>query len=612
MSRAMNPSEIAGGQAAAGRRLPPSRLDVSLLICPIRRLGPSRPVRFQLPARHLSDTPSQRGGSAGAFALPVLLLRSLSLLLILSLALLATGCGSKETAVETGDRDQILHKGNATEPRDLDPHTMVSVEEDNIMQALFEPLVWRHPDTMVPVPGAAERWDVSADGRAYTFHLRKNARWSNGDPVTAHDFAYSYQRCLTPELAAEFAFYLYPIRGAEAFNTGKSKDFSTVGVEAVDDHTLKLTLAEPTPYFLSLLSIATYMPVQRATVEKAGGGSRKGTSWTRPGNHVGNGPFTLSEWSPSKRITLRRNTNYWDAANVRLAEVRFYPIENSDTEERAFRAGQLHLTAALPTSKIAAYKKDEPQFLRTVPYLRAQYIGCNVTNGVLANRLVRRALGLALDREGIVNTVTRGGETPAWSFVAPKMAGYESRARLPFDPAAAKKALAAAGFPDGKGFPKLDMIFDNAEITKITGEAIQQMWRATLGIEVGLQNMEKKVYLDRTNQKDYQLYLGGWTPDYPDPMGFLEMWGSSSTANYAGFRNSAYDDFLARSGRELDVAKRMELIRQAEDVLTEEAPVLPIYHHARVYLSRPSVKGWHSNPLDTHAYTRVFLQAGGK
>ncbi len=538
--------------------------------------------------------------------------RFLAPLLTFALALLLAGCGNNETTVQTGDRDQVLHKGNGTEPRDLDPHTMISVEEDNIMQALFEPLVWRHPETMAPTPGVAERWDISPDGKVFTFHLRKNARWSNGDPVTARDFAYSMRRALTPELAAEFAFYLYPIRGAEAFNTGKSKDFSTVGVEAVDDHTLKLTLADPTPYFMSLLTISTYMPVHRATVEKAGGGSRKGTLWTRPGNHVSNGPFTLSEWSPSKRITLRRNTNYWNAANVKLAEVRFYPIENSDTEERAFRAGQLHLTAALPTSKIASYKKDEPQFLRTVPYLRAQYIGCNVTNGVLANRLVRRALGLAIDREGIVKTVTRGGETPAWSFVAPKMAGYESRARLPFDPAAAKKALADAGFPDGKGFPKLQMIFDNAEITKITAEAIQQMWRATLGIEVGLQNMEKKVYLDRINSKDYELYLGGWTPDYPDPMGFLEMWGSSSTANYAGFRNADYDDLLAKSGRELDVPKRMELIRQAEDLLTEEAPILSIYHHARVYLSRPSVKGWHTNPLDTHAYSRVFLEAGGK
>lgn len=541
-----------------------------------------------------------------------LLLRPFTSLLTLSLALLVTGCGKNETAVESGDRDQVLHKGNGTEPRDLDPHTLTSVEEDNIMQALFEPLVWRHPDTMAPTPGVAERWDVSADGKVFTFHLRKTARWSNGDPVTARDFAYSLQRALTPELGAEFAFYLYPIRGAEAFNKGREKNFSTVGVEAVDEHTLKLTLAEATPYFLSLLTIPTYMPVHRDTVEKAGGGSRKGTLWTRPGTHVGNGPFTLAEWSPSKRITLRRNTNYWNAASVKLAEVRFYPIENADTEERAFRAGQLHLTAALPTSKIASYKKDEPQFLRTVPYLRAQYIGCNVTNGVLANRLVRRALGLAIDREGIVNTVTRGGETPAWSFVSPKMGGYQSRARLDFDPAAAKKALADAGFPDGKGFPRLEMIFDNAELTKITAEAIQQMWRATLGIEVGLQNMEKKVYLDRTNQKDYQLYLGGWTPDFPDPMGFLEMWGTSSTANYAGYRNAAYDDLLAKSGRELDVPKRMELIRQAEDLLTEEAPILPIYHHARVYLGRPSVKGWHTNPLDTHAYSRVFLEAGGK
>ncbi len=602
-------------------------MNLPTLLQALRRDLNLRNQRLCLLAMNISYVRTVRCGSSEAMArqtkagrvalhggphLPAFSSHSLAPLLTLFLSLLFTGCGKNETAVESGDRAQILHKGNGTEPRDLDPQTTISVEEDNIMQALFEPLVWRHPATMAPVPGAAERWEISPDGKTFTFHLRKNGRWSNGDPVTARDFAFSYQRVLMPEIASEFAFYLYPILGAEAFNTGKTKNFSTVGVVAVDDSTLKVTLAESTPYFLSLLDIPTYMPVHRATLEKHGGTARKATAWTRPGNHVGNGPFTLAEWSPSKLIRIVRNTNYWDAANVKLAEVRFYPIENSDTEERAFRAGQLHLTAALPTSKIEPYRANEPQSLRMVPHLRVQYIGCNVTNGVLANRLVRRALGLAIDREGIVKTVTRGGETPAWSFVAPKMGTYESRARLPFDPEAAKKALAEAGFPGGKGFPRLEMIFDNAELTKITAEAIQQMWRTTLGIEVGLQNMEKKVYLDLTSQKNYQLYLGGWTPDYPDPSAFLDMWTSKSTANYTGFRNPAYDDFLSRSGRELDVAKRMEFIRQAEDVLTEEAAVLPIYHHARVSLRRPSVKGWHTNPLDTHAYNRVYLEAGGK
>jgi oligopeptide transport system substrate-binding protein len=524
------------------------------------------------------------------------------------LVVATSGCSRRETMVDAGNREKILHVSNGNEPRGLDPHTAVAIEEDHILQGLFEPLVERDPATLQPIPGVAERWDVSPDGKTYTFHLRKNAKWSNGDPVTARDFVYSIERALTPSLGAEFTMYLYPIAGAEAFNKGKTKDFSTVGAKAPDDHTLVVTLRSPTPYFLPMLDIATYMPVHRATIEKFGTIGQPRTPWTKPATFVGNGAFTLKEWSPNKVIVLKKNTNYWDAANVKLEEIHIYPTELLDAAERAFRAGQLHVTHGMPFSKIDGYRKDSPELMKALPYLRTQYIGCNVTNGVLANLKVRRALGLAIDRDAIVKTITRGGELPATSYTPPDTYGYTARAKQAYDPDTAKKLLAEAGFPDGAGFPELELVLFTSEANKLVAEAVQQMWKRTLNIGVTLANMEKSVFLDLCNNKRYQLYLGGWTADYPDPNGFLEMWESATPANYTGFANARYDQALKSAANELDPAKRYEFLQQAETVLMDEAPILPIYHHTRVFLMRPSVKGWHRNALDTWAPKFVSLE----
>ena len=528
------------------------------------------------------------------------------------LVMAAVGCAKRETMVEVGDREKVLHVSNGNEPRSLDPHNAVAIEEDHILQGLFEPLIERHPETLQPLPGVAERWELSPDGKVHTFHLRKNAKWSNGDPVTARDFVYSIHRALTPSIGAEFTMYLYPIAGAQEFNTGKTTDFSTVGVKAINDHTLQVKLKAPTPYFLPMLDIATYMPVHQATIEKFGPMGQPRTPWTKPETFVGNGAYTLKEWSPNKVIVLKKNPHYWDAANVKLEEIHIYPTELLDSAERAFRAGQLHVTHGLPFSKIDSYRKESSPLLKTVPYLRTQYIGCNVTNGVLANVKVRRALGLAIDREAIVNTVTRGGERPATSYVPPDTYGYTARAKQAYDPETAKKLLAEAGFPNGAGFPAVEMILFTSEANKLVAEAIQQMWKQTLNITVGLANMEKSVFLDLCNNHNYQLYLGGWTADYPDPNGFLEMWESATPANYTGFNDARYDAALKAAANELDPAKRYEHLQQAEVVLMDEAPILPIYHHTRVFLMRPSVQGWHKNPLDTWAPKLVSLDPTAK
>ncbi len=534
-------------------------------------------------------------------------LSSVCALLLCLVALGVSGCRRSETNVATGNREQILHLGNGAEPSDLDPQVVTGTKEFSLVEALFEGLVGADPVDLHPVPGAAKSWDISPDKRVYTFHLQPGAKWSNGDPLTAGDFVWSCRRILSPELASEFSFYLFVIKNARAFNQGDLKDFSQVGFRALDDATLQVTLDNPTPYFLDLLRARLY-PVHRATVEAAGGALRRGTNWTRPEHFVGNGPFTLQEWTVNKVITVRKNPHYWDAATVRLHEIRFYPYDSLDTEERAFRAGQLHKTYGLPFSKVDSYRRDQPGVVRLDPYARTQYLGVNCRKPVLDNPKVRRALGLAIDREAIVKNLTRGGERAATSLVPPDTGGYTARASLPHDPAAARALLAAAGFPGGHGLPPIEILYNTSEANRVIAEAIQQMWKTDLGVDAVLANQEWKVYLNRRTQQDYQIFEGGWTTTYLDPTGFLELLVGGSPINQHGWANAAYDGALDEAARATDPVARLESLQRAEGILLDEAPLIPLYFWTRVYLLSPSVQGWSPNRLDSHPYKFVWLK----
>ncbi len=527
-------------------------------------------------------------------------------LFVVTLAVLPA-CRRTETNVERGNREGVLHLGNGAEPTDLDPQIITGTKEFNVALSLFEGLAGVDPIDVHPVPAAAESWEISPDGRVYTFHLRANGKWSNGDPVTARDFAYSFQRILTPELASEFSFYLWIIKNARAFNQRQITDFSRVGVRVVDDRTFEVTLENPTPYFLNLLRTTPFLPVHRATVEAAGGGKRRGTNWTRPEHFVGNGAFTLKEWSINKVVAVRKSPTYWDAANVRLNEVRFYPIDILDTEERAFRAGQLHKTYGVPFSKIDSYRRTQPNVLRLDPYARTQYLGINCRRPILDQPKVRRALGLAIDREALVRNITRGGEQAADSFVVPDTGGYTARPRTAYDPAAARALLADAGYPGGKGMPAVEMIFNTSEANQILAEAIQQMWKKELGVDAVLASQEWKVYLNRRTQQDYQIFQGGWTTTYLDPTGFLELFVGGSPINQSGWANAAFDGTLDEAARMLDPVARLERIQHAETILLDEAPLIPLYYWTRAYLLLPGVHGWSSNRLDDHPYKYVSL-----
>lgn len=538
-------------------------------------------------------------------------LRTLTLAATAGFALLLfpTGCGKRETAVESGNRLGILHLGNGAELVDIDPQAVTGKTEHNVIMALLEGLVAEDPVDLHPVPGVAESWDVSEDGLAYTFHLRSEARWSNGDPVRAGDFIGSWKRMLTPSLGSEYAYMLYVAEGAEAYHRGETDDFSTVGFSAPDPLTVEIRLTQPIPYFLNLLNHMSWYPVHLPTVEAFGGLERKGTRWTRPENFVGNGPFVVTEWIPNQIMVVEKSDTYWDRDTVKLAAIHFHPIESGDTEERMFRSGQLHKTNGIPLSKVDVYKRDNPEVLRIDPFLGTMYVRVNVTLEKLADPRIRRALALAINREHLTTYVNKTGKIPAYNLTPPNTGGYTAEARLEGSLDDARALLAEAGYPGGEGLPRIDMLYPTSDNGKVIAVAIQEMWRSELGIDIQLVNQEWKVYLDSMNTLDYDLAISSWIGDYADPNTFLDMFETDNGNNRTGWSNAEFDRLLAESGATRDPAERFALFQKMESILVEEAPMLPVYFYTNAYLLDPSVKGWNPTILDNHPYKHLYLEA---
>ena len=522
------------------------------------------------------------------------------------LLIVTSACKRPETRVVVGDRTQTIHIGNLSEPSDLDPHLVTSVTDSQIVICLMEGLTAMDPKEARPVPGVAERWENSEDKLTWTFHLRNNARWSNGDPVTARDFAYSYQRILSPGLASEYASLLYCLRGAEAFNTGKLTDFSQVGVRVIDDRTLALTLHTPVSYLPALVMHQAWHPVHQATIEKFGKMDQRGSRWTRPENYVGNGAFTLVAWEPNQVIRLAKSETYWDRDAVRLREVNFYPIEDRVTEEASFRAGQLHVSATLPSDKIETYKRKHPELLRQEPTLATYYLTYNTTKPPFDDARVRRALALVIDRAILCEKVLRGGRVPAYTLTPPGIAGYGAIPGFEEDVTEAKRILAEAGFKDGAGFPRIELLTAKGGSSQIP-EALQQMWRTQLGIDIAIVQQEGRVFFDSLRTHDYQLSIAGWVGDYLDPSTFLELFRTGNGNNHTGWSSATYDTLLADALKAGDDKTRYPLYHQAEQLLMTEMPIGPLVYGRRNYLARPSVKGWEPNVLDLHPLKGVYL-----
>lgn len=527
---------------------------------------------------------------------------------ILPLSFLTSSCGQQGTRVAQGNRDQILHMGNTTEPADTDPQIISAYPDAIICMALFEGLVHEDPRTSKPISGVAESWDVSADGLTYTFHLRENAGWSNGDPVTAHDFVFSYQRKLSPRLASEYSYMLHVIKNARAFNQGDLADFAQVGVKAVDDRTLEITLENPTPFFLSLIVHNSWYPVHPPTILKHGAMDERSTSWTRPENHVGNGPFSLHRWQLNEVLSVTNNPHYWKADSVALSAIRFYPIENTSTEERAFRSGQLHLTYGVPLDKFPVYQKERPDLLRNEPWVESWYIAANTKHPLLKNKKLRQALSHALDRELLVHRVLRSGQSPAHFLTPPNLAGYTCTNRVPTDFEIARDLLAEAGYPKGQGLPSLELHYRTSDISRRLCEAIQQMWKRELGIDITLRHEEYKVFLDTQRRFDFELSLARWIGDYADPNTFLDMLVTGGGNNVPGFSNDRYDELIARAGQTLDQEKRFGYFQEAEGILLHEAPLFPLHFGSRVFLSQPSVQGFQPSIVGNIDFRTVTLE----
>lgn len=493
---------------------------------------------------------------------------------------------------------QVLRLSQRNEPATLDPHLATLPDEFFIIRALSEGLLTPGPDGGAPQPAVAERWEISPDGRTYTFHLRPGAKWSNGDPVTAGDFVYSIQRALSPALAAPKVALFFPLRNAEAFSTGRLPDYSAVGVLAPGDHRLELTLEEPTADFLAIVASGPWIPVHRATIEQFGRRDQRDTGWTRAGNFIGNGPFTLTAWRPNQEIIVQRNPAYWDAAEVKLPEIRFLAFDNGDAEERAFRAGQLDVTLSVPFTKILAYRAAQPPVLHQVLLHETRYLALNMTRPPLDNPKVRYALALALNRADLVEKVLLGGQQPALNFIPPGLGGYTPATRLTEDAAEARRLLGEAGFPEGRGFPKL-------EITTWVGtpvlEAIQQMWRRELGIEVTLAQREARTHLAALAAGDYAIALVTAIPDYDGASDLFIDLRSGDPGNYPHWRNVEFDRLVA-------VAARHAAYQQAEKVLLDDLPLIPLYFNSQNFLVQPRVKHWQTDRIWTRFYRKVTVE----
>ena len=527
---------------------------------------------------------------------------------LLHLLILGTGCRRSETTVDAGIRQGILHIGNLSEPRELDPHVTTGVSEQNILSALFEGLITEEPGTLQIAPGTAKKWDILDDGARYIFHIRPDARWSNGDPLTAEHFAYAFERILSPAFGAPYAYMLYVIAGAEDFHRENTTDFSTVGIKARDAHALEITLHTPIPHFLTKLTHMAWFPVHPPTIEQHGGMTAIGTTWTRPATFVGNGPFALQQWHPNRQITVKRNPYYWDHENVKLNAIVFYPIGDHAIEERAFRAGQLHITGTVPVERIPFYQRNNPDVLFLEPYLGTYYYLLNTRRPPLDNPKVRRALALTIDREQITRVITRSGEDPAYHFTPPDTGGYNTKARLTGTIEEARTLLAEAGYPGGEGFPVFTILYNTADTHTRIAEAIQQMWLQQLGIRVELTNMDWKVYLDQTQSGNYDIARAGWIGDYLDPETFLNLWVTDGGNNRSGWSNAEYDAYIRTAATTTNPEARLEAFQQAERILMQEVPIIPIYFYRSKSLVHPAVRGYYPNVLDRHSWKHLYLQ----
>ncbi len=527
--------------------------------------------------------------------LPRLLSRSLRTFLALAALGALAACGPTEPRAD-------LVFINGVEPETLDPALITGQAEGRIANALFEGLM-RYNAAGEPEPGVAHTYTLSEDGLTYTFHLRPEARWSNGDPVTAHDFVKAWRRTLEPVTASQYAYQLHYIRGAKAFNEGKNADFDTVGLRALDDLTLEVQLEAPTPFFLSLCAFTTLLPVHTPTTEAHGG------EWIKPEHLVGNGAFSLVAWRLNDKIRLVKNPHYWDRDNVALNSIDVLPITNANVAFNFYLAGEADLImdkSMIPVTLIDELRKRSD--FHAAPFLGNYFLRFNSTKPPFDDPRVRQAIGLAIDRSVITERVTRLGEKPADSLTPPGTGGYEPPPGPRYDPEEARRLLAEAGYPDGEGFPLVSYLYPEVAINRNIAIEIQQMLKQELNIDIALHKQEWKVYLGSLSNLQYDIGRSSWVGDYNDPNTFLDMFVTGGGNNRTGWSSPEYDRLIAEAARTLDDKERHEIFRRAESLLiSEEAPITPLYYYVGVQIYDPQkIGGVEPNVLDEHPLRVIY------
>ncbi|EEX48071.1 MULTISPECIES: peptide ABC transporter substrate-binding protein [Jonquetella] len=496
--------------------------------------------------------------------------------------------------------EKILTYNLGVEPRTIDPVLNNAVDGSTVDYNVFEGLV-RPDENGVIAPGCAEKWDVSEDGLTWTFHLRDGLKWSDGSPLTAADFKFGFLRILIPENAAPYGYLAYMIKNGKEFFEGKCKA-EDVGIEAPDDKTLVLHMAEKSPLVLQYLSFNPFVPAKRELVEA---NPRGWTIASMP--MLSNGPFYVAEWKHNSEMLLKKNPNYWDAANVKLDGVRLLMIVDSNTALAAFKAKNVDVNDHLPPLMVAQLIKSGEA--KVLPTLGTAFTVFNVTKKPFDDPRVRKAFSLAIDRKAIVEKVTQGGQHPANGFIPEKIPGAvvggpdfrseDSNVYLTpnADVETAKKLLAEAGYPDGKGFPSVSYTYNGNPGNKAIAEVLQAMWKKNLGVDVELVQQEWKVFIDTRNQKNYQIARHAWIADFNDAQGMLALWTSDNFENCTGWKNAEYDKLINAAVTMTDMAKRAEDMHKAEKILMDEMPVMPIYYYATPYLMQPNVKGVYQSPF---------------
>lgn len=497
-----------------------------------------------------------------------------------------------QVAPAVSAQDNVLNLSIGAEPPTIDPGLATDSTSGAIIRNVYEGLVSISPKGEVQ-PGAAESWDVSEDGLTYTFHLRADGKWSNGDPVKAQDFEFAWKRVLNPETASEYASIMYPIKGAEAYNLGKGS-VDEVGVKAVDDTTLEVTLAQPTAYFLELPAFYTFMPVHQASVEA-------NPDWAMDAgeSYITNGAFTLQTWNHNADYTLVKNDQYWDKDNVKLDQVNVKIIESEATANAEFQAGTIdYIGSPYQTVSLDAIDQYRSQgILQTAPYSAIYWYKINTTDPVLKNANIRKALALAIDRQALIDNVIKGQQLPALGLVPPTIEGFkEDRGYMKDKDFEQAKELLAKGLKElGMKDPSelnVEIAINTSEAHSTIAQFIQEGWASNLGINATIRNSEWKVYLEELNNLNYQIGRMGWIADYNDASTFLDMYRTKDTGNnQTGWENPDFKAKLDEANKEQDPAKRTQLLVDAEAIIMDEMPVIPLYFYTNNYVVKDGVKG---------------------